>query len=154
MFELIRKVMESPRKKGEENKENSDPQLKTHIAAGVLLLEAAHADNQCTEEEMEHVVATLRSKFNLTPEYAEELIQMAHTARDNAMDLWQFTNQVNQQFSAEEKVAILEDVWRIIHLDGQLDKHEDYIARKLANLLHLSHKQFIDAKIKARQQVQ
>lgn len=151
MFELIRKVMDSPPK---QEAEKTDPVLKVHIAAGVLLLEAAHADSKCTEEEMEHVVATLRSKFNLTPEYAEELIQMAHTARDKALDLWQFTNQVNQHFSAEEKVAILEDVWRIIHLDGQLDKHEDYIARKLANLPHLSHKQFIDAKIKARQQAQ
>lgn len=151
MFELIRKVMAVPAKK---EADNSSHELKIHIAAGVLLLEAAHADGDCTEEEMEHVVQTLRARFNLSPQYTEELIELAHTARSNAMDLWQFTRQVNQHFSTEEKVAILEDVWRIIHADGQLEKHEDHLAHKMANLLHLSHRQLIDAKIKARQQFQ
>ena len=47
----------------------------------------------------------------------------------------------------------MEDVWHIILLDGKLDKHEDYYAHKLANLLHLTHKQMIAAKLKARDQV-
>lgn len=125
-------------------------ELRSHIAAGVLLLEAAHIDNECTEEEMMHVVQTLKTMFNLSSEYVDELIEEAHLKRKNAVDLWQFTNHMNQNYTQEEKLKIMEDVWRVIHADGQLEKYEDHFAHKLANLLRLTHKQMIDAKLTAR----
>ena len=60
---------------------------------------------------------------------------------------------ISEHFSMEEKLAVMEDVWRIILLDGQLEKHEDHYAHKLANLLRLSHKQMIGSKLKAREQI-
>jgi uncharacterized tellurite resistance protein B-like protein len=51
----------------------------------------------------------------------------------------------------EEKLQIIENVWRIAYADGRLDKHEDYLVHKLATLLRLSHKQLIEAKLKAKQ---
>jgi uncharacterized tellurite resistance protein B-like protein len=127
---------------------------RTRIAASVILLEAAHADNECTKEELEHVIETLRSDFKLSQEHAEELIELAHQERKNAVDLFEFTSHINNEFSKEEKIAVLEAVWRIIHSDGQLEKHEDHFARKLTHLLRLSHKEMIDAKLKARTQIQ
>jgi uncharacterized tellurite resistance protein B-like protein len=121
-----------------------------HLVAGVLLLEAAHVDNECSPEEMEHVVQTLRDKFSLSEDYVAELLELAHLEREQAIDLWNFTNQLNQHFSKDEKLKIMEDVWRVVFMDGRLDKHEDHFAHKLANLLRLNHKEMIDAKLKAR----
>lgn len=127
-----------------------DPAERSRIAAAVLLLEAAHSDQECTPEEMDHVVATLQAQFSLTRECAGELIELAHRNRATALDLWQFTNQINEHFSREEKCAILEGVWRVIHADGRLDGHEDYFSHKLAPLLRLTHDELIEAKIRAR----
>ena len=102
---------------------------------------------------MANVVDTLRSEFKLSPEYVDELLELAHAEGDKAMDLWQFTNEMNQHYSEEEKMALMEAVWRIIFADGRLESHEDYFAHKLANLLRLTHKQLIDAKLKARAQL-
>ena len=151
MFAVIRNIIEGKSLTGKERGE--DQEQKKHVAAGVLLLEAAHIDNECTEEEMEHIVATLRAKFDLSDNCVADLLELAHDGRDQAVDLWQFTNHINQHFSPAEKLAVMEDVWRIILIDGQLEKHEDHYAHKLANLLRLSHKQMIDAKLKAREQV-
>ena len=96
---------------------------RTRIAASVILLEAAHVDNECTDEELEHVIETLRSDFKLSQEHAEELIELAHQERKNAVDLFEFTSHINNEFSKEEKRAVLQAVWRIIHVDGQLEKH-------------------------------
>ncbi len=151
MFAVIRNIIEGKSLTGKESGE--DQEQKKHVAAGVLLLEAAHIDNECTKEEMEHIVATLRAKFDLSENCVADLLELAHDGRDQAVDLWQFTNHINQHFSPAEKLAVMEDVWRIILLDGQLEKHEDHYAHKLANLLRLSHKQMIDAKLRARAQM-
>lgn len=152
MFSVIRKILEGGKSgKGRENRE--DQEQKKHIAAGVLLLEAAHVDNECSEEEMKHIVATLKDRFNLSADCVADLLDLARADREQSIDLWQFTSYINRQFSAEEKRAVMEDVWRIILLDGKLDKHEDHYAHKLADLLHLTHELMIAAKLKAREQV-
>lgn len=127
---------------------------RTRIAASVILLEAAHVDNECTDEELDHVIETLRSDFKLSQEHAEELVELAHHERKNAVDLFEFTNHINNEFSKEEKRAVLKAVWRIIHIDGQLEKHEDHFARKLTHLLRLSPADMIDAKLQARKEIQ
>ena len=147
MLSIIKKILT---KKPTSSTSVDETELRTHIAAGVLLLEAAHVDNECTEEEMKHVVQTLKTKFNLSPECVSELLEEAHLERKNSVDLWQFTNHMNQNYTQEEKLKVMEDVWRVIHADGQLEKHEDHFAHKLANLLRLTHKQLIDAKTTAR----
>lgn len=152
MFGAIKKIIEGKVAAGKESP--ADQEQKKHVAAGVLLLEAAHIDNECTEEEMEHIVETLKDKFELSENCVADLLKLAHDGRKEAVDLWQFTNHINQHFSVADKLAVMEDVWRIIFIDGQLEKHEDHYAHKLANLLRLSHKQMIDAKLKAREHQQ
>ncbi len=151
MFSVIRNIIEGKSAQGKESQE--DQEQRRHVAAGVLLLEAAHIDNECTDEEMEHIVSILKDKFNLSDTCVSDLLELAHSDREQAMELWQFTNHMNHHFSKAEKVAVMEDVWRIILVDGQLEMHEDHFAHKLANLLRLSHIQMIDAKLKAREQL-
>ena len=127
---------------------------KTRIAASVILLEAAHADHECTDDELDHVVETLSSDFDLSRKHVEDLLELAHRKRSQAVDLFEFTNHINNEFSHEEKKAVLESAWRIIYIDGQLEKHEDHFVRKLTHLLRLSHKEMIEAKFKAREQIQ
>lgn len=151
MFNFIRQTLLSSGKSSE-NSVTSDE--RTRIAAGVILLEAAHADYECTPDELEHVIATLRADFDLSRRHAEELLDLARRERGRAVDLFEFTNHINNEFSKAEKQAVLETVWRIIHIDGHLEKHEEHFVRKLTGLLRLSHKDMIDAKLKAREQLQ
>ena len=152
MFGVIRNIIEgSKSEKGRGKKE--DREQKKHVAAGVLLLEAAHIDNECSKEELEHIVVTLKDKFALSDSCVDDLLDLARVDREQSVDLWEFSRHINRHFTADEKRAVMEDVWRIILLDGKLDKHEDYYAHKLANLLHLTHEQMIAAKLKARDQV-
>lgn len=134
--------------------ETKGKEEKTKIAASVVLLETAHIDNECTAEELDHIIQTLRSNFKLTRKQAEELIELAHHERQNSVDLFEFTNHINDNFSKEDKKEILKAAWRIIHIDGQLEKHEDHFARKLTYLLRLSHDDMIEAKLQARKEIQ
>ena len=151
MFNFIRQTLINTKGPSDIGPDNDE---RTRIAASVILLEAAHADHECTDDELDHVVETLCTDFDLSRKHAEDLLELAHRQRSQAVDLFEFTNHINNEFSREEKKAVLEAVWRIIYIDGLLEKHEDHFARKLTHLLRLTHKDMIDAKLKARQQVQ
>lgn len=150
MLHLIKKILD---KTAEQQPTNIDTPEDAQIALCVLLLEAAHIDGECSDAEMEHLIATLTNECGIPRQEIDELIAASHNERDDAVDLFRFTRYMNNHYSKEEKIAVMEAVWRIIHIDAQLDAHEDHFAHKVANLLRLSHKELIDAKIKARKQL-
>jgi len=150
MLDLIKKIMGDT--SGQKTKENNEVQ-DLNTALCVLLLEAAHVDGECSNEEKEHVILTLTKKCGVPREEIDELIDRSDRKRKNSVDLFQFTRYMNNNFSKEEKNEVMEAVWRVIHIDGHLEAHEDHFAHKLANLLRLTHRELIEAKIKAREQL-
>ena len=78
----------------------------------------------------------------------EALMASADKALEESVDLWQFAQLINENYTPEEKIAIIETLWRIVYVDGKMDDHEHYLMNKLSNLLRLSHDQLIDAKLK------
>lgn len=119
-----------------------------HVATAALLLEMAHTDENFHEMEEVIIRDILQQRFALSEEAISELLQMAQQERKQSLDLFQFAREINQNFSPDEKLEIMETLWRIIYADGVLDKYEDYLVRKLATLLRLSHREMIGAKLK------
>ena len=147
MFGLLKKILND---KTEKTSDDSNKIKDADTALCVLLLEAAHVDGECSLDEKEHIIVTLVEKCGLKRNEIDAFLAQVDRKREEAVDLFQFTRYMNNNFSKEEKIEVMEAVWRIIHIDGQLEKHEDHFAHKLSNLLRLTHKELIDAKIKAR----
>jgi uncharacterized tellurite resistance protein B-like protein len=124
------------------------PAMCYKLAACVVLVEAASIDHDFTEEEQAHVLRVMQERFGLNAEEAAELMEASHDARAESSDLWKFTNQINQALSHPEKLALVEEVWRIFYSDGHLSAHEDHLAHKLLSLLNINHPQLIAAKMK------
>jgi len=118
------------------------------VAVAVLLLEMAHADQVFEPLEQQLVSDQLQHRFELTPDAATELIDAADQVRRESLDVQQFTRLINSNFSAAEKLEVMEVLWRIVYSDGQLDRFEDALARQLAGLLHLSSRETIALKVK------
>jgi uncharacterized tellurite resistance protein B-like protein len=118
------------------------------IATCALLLEIAHSDGNYQAIEAKIVHDLLAQKFSLSPAAISELVDYSHQHREQSLDLFQFAQVINAHFSREEKLNVMEGVWRVIYADGVLDKYEDALARQLATLLRLDHKDVIDRKVK------
>lgn len=127
-----------------------DKEEKIKVATCALLLEVANSDDDFSEAEKNSIIRTLKRDFNLSDVYAEELVALSDEKRKASIDLWQFTHFINEHYSLNEKIKIIEMVWKVIYADGELDKHEDHLAHQLSRLLQLDHKQLIDAKLKVR----
>jgi len=118
------------------------------IATCAILLEMAKIDGEFSKAEQESIISILKKDHNLSDEDAAQLLEASNNELKKSLDLWQFTNRINQDYATEEKIRIIEMVWKVIYTDEKLDKHEDYLVHQLGKLLRLTHKQLIDAKIK------
>lgn len=118
------------------------------LATCALLLEMANIDGEFSVSERDGIIRILREDYRLSDEHATALIEAADEELKKSIDLWQFAKLINQNYSTDEKLQIIETIWKIVCADGRLDKHEDYLVHKLANLLRLTHKQLIDAKLR------
>jgi uncharacterized tellurite resistance protein B-like protein len=120
------------------------------VAVCALFLEMSHVDGEFTESEREDILSLLKEHYGLSDEHVAVLMETSTKELEGSIDLWQFTNLINQNYSREEKIRVIEMIWQIVYADDRLDKHEDYLVHKLAKLLRLTHKELIDAKLKVK----
>lgn len=116
------------------------------LAMAALLVEVAMADQHFSLAELDHLVLLLEKQFSLSAVESKELAELANAQSADATSLHQFTQLINRVCSHSEKFALLSSMWEIAYADGQLDKYEEYVIRKVADLLHLPHSDFIRAK--------
>jgi uncharacterized tellurite resistance protein B-like protein len=107
------------------------------VAACALLLELAHADGEFSPAERTQIESALSRHFGLDDATMAELLTLAEAERTQAIDHFQFTRLVAQEYDLGQKMVLAEVMWGVILADGQIAQHEAYLVRKLAHLLDL-----------------
>lgn len=120
------------------------------LATAALLVEVARIDRESTPAERAAVEEAIQTKFGLRSDEAAALIDLAEQEVRQANDYFQFTSLINRYFSQEQKVAVIEQMWRVAYSDSQLSAHENHLLRKVADLLHVPHGDYIAAKMRAQ----
>ena len=128
-------------------KSESAPDIR--LAACALLLELAQADDEFTDDERQHLESAIRRQYGLGQAEAEKLIELAQEARDEAIDLWQFTNLIAENYSLGQKMVLAEIMWGLVYSDGDLAAKEDYLMRKICNLLRIEPGYLAEARKRA-----
>jgi len=119
-------------------------------ASAALLVELAKSDFKQDESEQQQIFATLEDTFDLSKDELGELVELAESASAEASDLYQFTSLVNEHYSNAQKIALLENFWRLAYADGRLDKYEEHFIRKVTGLINLAPSEFIKAKLRVK----
>lgn len=147
MIDALKQIFsKKPADENGDSDAGSDHDVK--VAVFALCVEMARIDNNFTQAELNTLLSILKNKYNLSAAHADALIAEADKELEKSVDLWQFARAINDHYSIDEKIEIIEILWRIVFVDGKMDAHEHYLMNKLSNLLRLSHKQLIDAKLK------
>jgi uncharacterized tellurite resistance protein B-like protein len=120
------------------------------LATAVLLVEVMRADAEFDPAERTEVLVALRDKFKLRDDEAARLVEMAHQTAHGASDFFQFTSRINESFDMEDKIRMVEHLWRVAYADGVLNAHENHLMRRISDLLHVPHGAYINAKLRAK----
>ena len=122
---------------------------RAQIAAAVLLIEVARSDHNFSDTERQAVLGSVQRKFDLSAAEAQEVLALAEAESHDAHDIFQFTSKIDATFTLEQKLRLIEELWRAAYSDTKLHEYEEHLIRRVCDLLHLSHSQFIAAKLRA-----
>lgn len=120
------------------------------LATAALLIEMMNQDEQVLETEQQAVRNALSENFNLTDEETQELFQLAEQEVHNATDYYQFTRLIAEQYSQQQKIQVIELLWKVAYADNHLDAYEEHMVRRIADLIYVPHQDFIQAKLKVQ----
>jgi uncharacterized tellurite resistance protein B-like protein len=127
-----------------------DQKHQLQLATAVLLVEVLRAEPTLDAAERTTLVRALREKFALREDEIERLIELAQDTAKTAYDYQRFTGQLNDRFSQEQKIRVVEAMWQVAYADAHLDANENHVISKVAGLLHVTHGEYIAAKGRAK----
>ncbi len=122
------------------------------LATAALLIEVMVIDGNLDEQELHAISLTLRQMLDLSSEQIDELILLSREEVADATSLYQFTREINDHYDHDKKMALMTAMWRVALADGHLDKHEEGIIRRVADLLYIRHNEYIRCKLAAKNQ--
>ena len=150
MIESIKSFFEKKLTKKEEEEAPSSAMSRVDLTCAALLVEVMNSDHELDEREHQEFMAVLQQSYNIAESDLEELIQLAKDEAFEATSLYEFTKLINDNYDYEQKVELIENMWRIAFSDKRLDKYEDHLIRKVSELIYVSHSDFIKTKLKVR----
>ena len=148
MIDKIKNLISNLSKKEEQNEELDSSLLDNACAA--LLVEIAFADKDFDDTEKNSLRETLVKTYGLKEEEIEEIIQDADRSVEESTSLYGYTRIVNDEFNYEDKLNLIRNLWKVAYADGNLDKYEEHLLRKISDLIHVSHSDFINIKLEMR----
>ena len=118
------------------------------LAAAALLFETALADYDLGDTERSTIHALVCSQFSLSDVDSKALLALAESQVKEATDLYGFTSLINKHWTEQQRLTLVEQMWRVVYADGRLDDHELHLMRKIQRLLHIPQRDFVAAKLR------
>ena len=113
------------------------------------MVEVIASDYHFKDEEREMLLTILQRRFSLDKTSAESLLNEAEQAHKSATDYFAFTSEINRQFSQKKKVELIHLLWQLANADNEIHQIEQHVIRRISNLLHVEHSDYIAAKLAA-----
>ena len=133
-----------------DEKHDSPSEHALQIATAALLIEMMRADGTTHKDEELKIVKTISSRFDLSDEESKALIHIAEDEVWKSTGFYEFTSLINRGLPYKDKVKVIEYLWEVALVDTHLDKYEEHMVRKIADLIYVDHKDFIEAKIRVK----
>jgi uncharacterized tellurite resistance protein B-like protein len=124
--------------------------ISKNLITAALMIEVMQADFSLDEREQQAFISVLKQSFDLDENEVIELEELAHAKVEEATSLYEFTRQINDNFSAGEKLELIRNMWRVAFADGEIDRYEDGVIRRVAELIYVAHSDFIRMKLEVK----
>lgn len=146
MLERLKKLLVGP--------EGDQPAPDKHqlaVAATALMVQLSRVDQHEDERELRAIVDGAVKAHQVSLQEAEEILADALSHANDAVSMYEFTGLINEHLNQQDKQALLENIWRVAFADGRIDKYEEHLIRRMADLLHLNHREYMQARHRAEE---
>ena len=118
------------------------------LAAAALLVEMSRADYTVEATEQQTMKTVLEAALGISAAEIGDLMALARTSADKATSLYEFTRLINDHYSKEQKLLLIQSMLRVAYADNDLNKYEERLIRQVSDLIHVSHSDFMKMKMK------
>lgn len=146
MIEKLKQLLLPETQEAPENTEES-----IQLACLIMMIETGKADHDFDEKELNTVRKVALDVYGLDENTIDKMIMDAKQAADDATSLYEFTSLINENLDEEQKYRVIQSMWRVAYADGQVDRYEEHIIRRAADLLYVEHARFIEAKLSVKE---
>ena len=121
------------------------------IKVSALLIHAAKIDQNYSSQEQKIITQALR-EIGADNKNIEEILKNAEEIENNSVQILEFTREI-KNMNHENKVKIIETLWRIIYSNKEADMYETNLMRRLGGLLYIDSKLMGDIKNKIQKEI-
>lgn len=126
---------------------------KVEVATCALFIELAKSDGEFSQEERDLIITQMKNLFSLEKKYIDDLLLLAEEKVKQSVSIYEFTGIINKSFTQEEKIELLENLWKLIYRDEKLSAYEDHMIKRIGATMNIEHKQIINSKLWVKQQL-
>jgi uncharacterized tellurite resistance protein B-like protein len=132
---------------------NNNKSHRLEVATCAVFIELAKADGEFSEEEREFIISKMKKCFELDDAEVNTILQLAEQKVDKSVSIYEFTSELNNYLSQEEKESLIKNLWRLIYTDKKLNTYEDNLIKKIGLTMSLEHKTIIDLKLSVKKEL-
>ena len=116
------------------------------LATCILLIEVSKSDDDFDSMEINNIKEIIKNKFKLDINDLDKLFSKSDDTHKEMTSLYEWTDIINQECTYDEKLKIIGYMWQVAFTDSKIDKYEDYTIRKVSDLIHVKHADFMKLK--------
>ena len=118
-------------------KSDSKPSFEIELTAAVLAYEIARIDGNVSERELNILMEEIKNISKKVSKNEEDILKIIKIYSEDSVSFYEFVEDINKNYSKDEKLSLLNFMWRIAFADGRLDVDEEKIIRRLADLISI-----------------
>ncbi len=146
MLSKLKAFFESELSISQAQKPSDNLETKLQKTCAILLLEISKADYAQSSDEMTKIRALLKNQFSLQEQDLDDLVALSQSEADDLTSMYPLTSLINEHYEYSDKLTLMHMMWKVAYADGNLSKYEDHVIRHVAELLYVSHSDFIQSK--------
>ena len=143
MFKNFKSFFESAKNKELDDQEYLDEDIYAILS---LLIEASKIDGAIDNEELELIKSILVNKFHLDSAKAEKSIKFVIGKSDEKVEIYSDIKVILNNMNHKERISVVEMLWKIILVDGEIDQYESNLISRICGLLHVTGHENSEAK--------
>ena len=133
MFNFFKK------KRLEDSDANRDSSFEIELTAAVLAYEIARIDGNVDDSELNFLLDEVEKIALNVNKSKEEILEIIQVYSDDSVSFHDFVEDINKNYSKEEKLSLLGFMWKIAYADGKLEVDEERLIRRLADLIKIKN---------------
>ena len=144
MFNIFKKKIIS------EKIDTKERRFEINLIGSVLAYEVARSDGAVSEDELSNLIREIDKISINVKKNSKEIFELIKTHSNDSVSFYEFVEDINNNFSKDEKLDLIKYLWDIAYADNILDVNEERLIRRISDLIHIKDIEVLKLKDKAK----